>query len=577
MNEEESIKIYEYFNDIGIVDYDNINLFLNIYSDILKNKSYKNKDELLKRSLFSYMKVISNDENKLYEYSNRVINSFKNNQIISKYKSMKIIKTILYFKLRNILSQFIFNLITRKKRINQRNLNSKFPKSNIQKLNVKNNNTQPNKKNYFSIIQKEEEECTFSPRINNNFQLYKKKPIQTTKHNSPLSSKISTKNSTQLNKNENSFSNNNKNINNIISFNNIDNKKKFFTIEPNNLNNSFKEKYDFYQNEEKHLERVNDKILKMKMNKNINLEKDCTFKPKINKNYKLKKTNSESKIYINKTSNNSKINNKLNEENNSYSQTREKSDSKYYEKLYNDAQFYKEKEIKYEKIENEKYTFSPKLFKNNNYIVKMTFNERRNKSIENKMKLLKKKDDEEKQFLEEMKKNSVSKNKNVNNKEVINRLYEKEYLKIKERLEKEKKEKELQNQKKKNYNLDKNENNNNNNINDNNTITFGNNISKNNNLVLNFKKKYDKKDEALNLEEKGNNYSNNKLNIEQELLLMEKIKSEHYINFKNKKETKRNNQSNFMKKNYIEIQSLSSDANSIANASISKYNENPYK
>ena len=576
MNEEESMKIYEYFNDIGIVDYDNINLFLNIYSDILKNKSYKNKDELLKRSLFSYMKIISNDENKLYEYSNRVINSFKNNQIISKYKSMKIIKTILYFKLRNILSQFIFNLITRKKRINQRNLNTKFPKSSIQKLNVKNNNTQPNKKNYFSIIQKEEEECTFSPRINNNFQLYKKKPIQTTKHNSPLSSKISTKNSTQLNKNENSFSNNNKNMNNIISFNHIDNKKKFFTIEPNNLNNSFKEKYDFYQNEEKHLERVNDKILKMKMNKNINLEKNCTFKPKINKNYKLKKTNSESKIYINKTSNNSKINNKLNEENNSYSQTREKSDSKYYEKLYNDAQFYKEKELKYEKIENEKYTFSPKLFKNNNYIVKMTFNERRNKSIENKMKLLKKKDDEEKKFLEEMKKNSVSKNKNVNNKEVINRLYEKEYLKIKERLEKEKKEKELQNQKKKNYNLDKNENNNNN-INDNNTITFGNNISKNNNLVLNFKKKYDKKDEPLNLEEKGNNYSNNKLNIEQELLLMEKIKSEHYINFKNKKENKRNNQSNFMKKNYIEIQSLSSDANSIANASISKYNENPYK
>ena len=56
-------------------------------------------------------------------------------------------------------------------------------------------------------------------------------------------------------------------------------------------------------------------------------------------------------------------------------------------------------------LEQSKYTFSPKLFKNNNYIVKMTFNERRNKSIENKMKLLKKKDDEEKKFLEEMKKN----------------------------------------------------------------------------------------------------------------------------------------------------------------------------
>ena len=59
---------------------------------------------------------------------------------------------------------------------------------------------------------------------------------------------------------------------------------------------------------------------------------------------------------------------------------------------------------------------------------------------------------------------------------------------------------------------------------------------------------------------------------------MEKIKSEHNINFKNKKESKRNNELNTInKKNYIEIQSLSSDANSIANASISKYNENPYK
>ena len=38
MNGEISIKIYEYFNDIGIVDYDNINLFLNIYSNVSKKK-----------------------------------------------------------------------------------------------------------------------------------------------------------------------------------------------------------------------------------------------------------------------------------------------------------------------------------------------------------------------------------------------------------------------------------------------------------------------------------------------------------------------------------------------------------
>ena len=56
---------------------------------------------------------------------------------------------------------------------------------------------------------------------------------------------------------------------------------------------------------------------------------------------------------------------------------------------------------------------------------------------------------------------------------------------------------------------------------------------------------------------------------------MEKIKSEHNINFKNKKESKRNNELNTInKKNYIEIQSLSSDANSFINVSISNYNDN---
>ena len=64
---------------------------------------YNNKEHFLKIALFSYMKTISKDEKKLYEFANRVINSFKNNQIISKYKSIKIIKTILFFKLRNIL------------------------------------------------------------------------------------------------------------------------------------------------------------------------------------------------------------------------------------------------------------------------------------------------------------------------------------------------------------------------------------------------------------------------------------------------------------------------------------------
>ena len=34
--EDNSMKICEYFNDIGLVDYDNVNLFLDIYSEIVK-------------------------------------------------------------------------------------------------------------------------------------------------------------------------------------------------------------------------------------------------------------------------------------------------------------------------------------------------------------------------------------------------------------------------------------------------------------------------------------------------------------------------------------------------------------
>ena len=95
VEEENSIKIYEYFNDIGIIDYDNVNLFLNIYSDYIKKSSTKNKDDILKIALFTYMKIISQDEKKLYEYANRVI-------------AIKTIKTILYLNLRNVLSKFIF-------------------------------------------------------------------------------------------------------------------------------------------------------------------------------------------------------------------------------------------------------------------------------------------------------------------------------------------------------------------------------------------------------------------------------------------------------------------------------------
>jgi hypothetical protein len=95
------MKICEYFNDIGLVDHNNVNLFLNIYSEIVKKRYCKNKNEILQYSLYTFMKLISRDDNQLHEYSKRTINAFNNNQLISKYKSIKIIKTVLYLKLKN--------------------------------------------------------------------------------------------------------------------------------------------------------------------------------------------------------------------------------------------------------------------------------------------------------------------------------------------------------------------------------------------------------------------------------------------------------------------------------------------
>ena len=101
--EDNSMKICEYFNDIGLVDYDNVNLFLDIYSEIVKKNNLKNINDILTTALFSFMKIISKDEKQLFDYANRTINAFYNNQLISKYKAIRTIKTVLFLKLKNLI------------------------------------------------------------------------------------------------------------------------------------------------------------------------------------------------------------------------------------------------------------------------------------------------------------------------------------------------------------------------------------------------------------------------------------------------------------------------------------------
>ena len=138
-----SIKLCEYFNEIGLIDPENINTFLNIYSDVIRTSEKKEETEFLKIALFSYMKLILEDDKTLFDYIERTITSFNNHKLIAKYKALKEIKSNIYFKLRNLFNFFFFKLILK---IHQQSLQ-----------NTKLNSNQKNKKQkkYNSIYKKQ--------------------------------------------------------------------------------------------------------------------------------------------------------------------------------------------------------------------------------------------------------------------------------------------------------------------------------------------------------------------------------------------------------------------------------------
>ena len=112
--ESTTLKVCEYFNDIGIIDYDNVNDFLTIYSEIAFKNNYNSKNDILRNTIFSYMKLISQNDTLLFEYARRTLNSFINFQLVSKYKSIKVLKSILNIKIKNIIVYFFFRLIRTK-------------------------------------------------------------------------------------------------------------------------------------------------------------------------------------------------------------------------------------------------------------------------------------------------------------------------------------------------------------------------------------------------------------------------------------------------------------------------------
>ena len=528
-------KICEYLSDIGLLQMTDINRFLTIYSQIDQNKCKKETDRL-KISLFSYINTMSKDDNQLFNMCRNIIDSFLNNQIVLKFRTLNILCNILKNKINLRYNTFFYklkiNILSKRK-----NKIIVQPIYNNKKLSILDNNdfqiNNEKKRNKFNfdsfknnpkdrITLDEAKECTFTPFINE-YKPYKFKQndekVKSYTYYTP-SFNIVYKGSNNKNNNKNrirTYNYLNQNIandSNLININNTYNENKnrncsfsqcnitdklsnddYYNVNDylNDLNEEFNKKRlrtprqtsindnaifnKFLLKQDKHVKDVERKIMKLKLEERNKEEKECSFSPEINFYHRNNiKNNEDFCLYqnnyytkFNEINNNKNRNYKnicpkfegsLNNDDfskelynlcpqSNKNKKRTNSVSKeFFSKLSNEGS---EKNLIIEerrKKDMNKYTFSPKINHNNKYKVKSSFEERQKDYINNKKKLENKKDEDEKMFMEEMNKMYMTKSKS---KDIIKRLYDNEAVKIKERI---KDEKEKKNEKKKIINWD---------------------------------------------------------------------------------------------------------------------------
>ena len=689
-------KICEYFNNIGILQLENINRFLKIYSQLSHNK-YRNKSDKIILALFSYMTLISKNENNLYEICKNIINKFLNNQILQKYRALNSINNVFISKIHSKYALFFMKLYSylyiknRKIRIihlnkkllpNNSNSNYESQIKNDKEEKLINFNTSLDKKrkivipqikgriskkqikrtnNIRSEILNNEEECTFSPRINNNYKSNSKNSkklaynygnniyinnnyeseIFPSYHNiekfkdNKFNKIISFKNSINYSNNNKINNEIEKMLTNISKFSNNPNNSKYlpqktihrkqiYNLNPsysykelpfylntdNNISNNKNDRdnsiynyydndYDFYQNEKDHIKKVQDKILQLKLQKMDKISKECTFSPELNEysrylNYnKLINNNNDISSEFNISNinyfsnsdrynnyNNSKVINTFNNQKSSAKKRaksyleREEYENDYYN-IYpnininknkrtrsysgsknnninnNDYSIYKQRKEELSKLFQEQYPFVPNIKYNKNYPIKSTFSERQKQFIKNKEKLSRIKDEEELKLMEEFKKRNYS--FKTNSKEVVKRLYDNEAIKIKERLKKEKEEKSKGkkvidwNKRKKQYKEKYYEDFSSNKKYQN--TKLNNNIN-NYNFYLDKNNNFDKENyyDSQNID---NIFNQEEINNKRQLLI-NKIKDEHIIGFKNSNNEKDIENDNYKIKENIE-------------------------
>ena len=702
-------KICEYFNDIGILQLDDMNRFLKIYTQISQNK-FKNKSDKLILSLFSYITQLSQNEQQLYDTCKNIVNSFSNSQILHRYKAIYMINNIIKSKINSRYILFFCKLISF---INTKRFHSKINQSNSFKSNrnfIQNlhENEVYNNKAYFTgrnlirnnikkgkivknfsgnknrmkhdIINKNvdennninnnnncktfdfnenENECTFSPKINKNYKpkkinkpslyindeiesssLYNKNNINKSNPNIPKKIFKHSENYANNNKINNELE---KMIENISKYGGSPNNSKYipkktiyrtafnqmyqsdsdnevpFNSYPNMdinrsnndfVNNYIEDDYDFYQKEEDHIRKVQDKIFQLQIEKIDKISKECTFTPEINEipkylienkkeqnnltdinynyeeNYKnniynINNDNFINNSFVNSQSFSKKRKNKITEEftddyYNVYPKKKRNrsKDSRSYSNSKgknNEYSIYKARKEELMKQLKEQYPFMPSIKENKNFKIKSTFDERQKKFIEDKEKKFKEKQKEELKEIEEMKKYYNKSKANI--KELVKKLYDEEAVKIKERL---KNEREAKSKKKKIIDWDKRNKKNKEKYPEENRINYKpkNKPIMNNNLdkhLDNLIQKIEKEKEKSNSPSKKNIKSNsNRKNLSKKpknkhevssnqddinknkQILLEKIKDEHVIGFKNNSTTKQNKY-NFGNNDKIEI------------------------
>ena len=277
-------KICEYLNDIGILQLENINNFLKIYTQISQNK-FKNKSDNLILALFSYITLISKNEQHLYDICKNIVNSFTNNQILYRYRGIYMLNNIFKTKLYSRYISFFLKLNSFRNKINlySKHKSIKSNKRNLIRENYKNeekilNNNSSSRKKLNNKIGKIINTKSIKIKSNNDNNIYINLNKDNENNNIYKTFDLDKKDDEcTFNPKTNKFykSKQNNNIRSFEKINNENNSSSFLNKNNDNKNNLRRMKGDYYNNSTNY---ANNNVI------NNELEKMVENMPKYNGN-----------------------------------------------------------------------------------------------------------------------------------------------------------------------------------------------------------------------------------------------------------------------------------------------------